>query len=84
MKTPSPISNVSRCLKPTPLPTCRPWPQRRAAARQMHAAHQRVERTVAVRESRVELDQPPRSVLRLQRSRQAELELRVSARLCAP
>ena len=28
MKTPSPISKVSRCLKPTPLPTCRPAPQR--------------------------------------------------------
>ena len=44
MNTPSPISNVSRCLKPDAAADLQPWPQRRAAARQMHAAHQRVER----------------------------------------
>ncbi len=40
MNTPSPISNVSRCLKPTPLPTCRPCPQRLAHGAPDGPAHQ--------------------------------------------
>ena len=77
MKTPSPISKVSRCLKPTPLPTCRPWPQRRAAARQMQRRIIVSRGPSPATETRVQLDQGCPRMGCAQGIREAQFEIRI-------
>ena len=83
MKTPSPISKVSRCLKPTPLPICSPIPHLRATGPEDRAPHQRVDRPVAVREAAVELDEAADAVRRAQVLREPDLGIGIGADVLA-